>query len=388
MAEDSDAMIERLKVICLRILSPVKAADATTIAKKDFLFTAKKAINGSELPRPYFLYFLLVDLLGFRDLGRFEKLAWSVPIDFRGKAFLIEHRKFGVGIFIQDDEDKEDAEAIALLLKRAVRAAKPFFKWKADDAIKASNFNVTNNSKRLFERYEYLKSLYEPKYAEAVQKKEETIKTEFKNGWLVERPYYNLIRDARWLALATIDAFFCWTEHVLVHIAILNSAIKTGEQFISISGGEWNTKFKAALDIEDPVTKRHFDKLMMLRKQIRNFVAHGAFGKDGETLLFHSSAGAVPVTFDTTKDGTAITVGENLEFDSAQAFEIIEPFIKYLWEGQREPAFIYIQEWELPLILTFARDGKYQEAMSSVEDMNLLVEHLSHEIDNASNMDW
>jgi hypothetical protein len=37
-------------------------------------------------------------LLGFHDLGRFEKLAWSVPIDFEGIAYLIEYRKFGVGV--------------------------------------------------------------------------------------------------------------------------------------------------------------------------------------------------------------------------------------------------------------------------------------------------
>jgi hypothetical protein len=41
------------------------------------------------------VYFLLVDLLGFKNLGTFEKIAWSVPVDFEGRAFLIEHRKAG-----------------------------------------------------------------------------------------------------------------------------------------------------------------------------------------------------------------------------------------------------------------------------------------------------
>lgn len=388
MVENSEAMIERLKLICARILSPIRGVDNDTLAKKDFLFSGKRAISGSELPEPYLLYFLLVDLLAFKDLGRFEKLAWSVPIDFNGRAFLIEHRKFGAGVFIQDDTDNDAAKAIALLLKRAVRAARPFFKWKADEAIKASNFNVTNNSKGLFERYEYFKSLYSRKYEEAIERKDEKIRTELKNGWLVERPYYNLIREARWLALATIDAFFCWTEHVFVHIAILNGAIKTGEQFVAISGGEWNTKFKVALDISDRQMKGYFDEIMVIRRQIRNFVAHGSFGKDGETLHFHSSAGAVPVTFDTTKSGTRISLGENLEFDPEKAFECIDPFIEYLWDGQRKPAFIYVQKWELPLVLTMARDGKYQEAMTSEQEMTDLVEYLSHQIDNASNMDW
>ena len=44
------------------------------------------------------------------------------------------------------------------------------------------------------------------------------------------------------------------------------------------------SKFKAALDISDPTLKRYYDELMSVRNQVRNFVAHGAFGKDGESI--------------------------------------------------------------------------------------------------------
>jgi hypothetical protein len=82
-----------------RAIAPMKPVDDNMKARKDFLFSAHRAVSAAELPSQHLIYFLLVELLGFRDLGRFEKLAWSIPIDLDGKAFLVEHQKFGVGVF-------------------------------------------------------------------------------------------------------------------------------------------------------------------------------------------------------------------------------------------------------------------------------------------------
>jgi hypothetical protein len=49
-----------------RAISPIKPADASTRAEPNFLFTAKRTIAGRSLPPYYLVYFLLVNLLGFR----------------------------------------------------------------------------------------------------------------------------------------------------------------------------------------------------------------------------------------------------------------------------------------------------------------------------------
>jgi hypothetical protein len=185
-----------------------------------------------------------------------------------------------------------------------------------------------------------------------------------------------------------IDAFFSWTEHIFIHIAILNSSITTGEDFAALSGAEWNVKFKRALDISDLTTKGYFDGLIEIRRQLRNFVAHGAFGKDGETLHFHSSAGAVPVLLDVTEKRVKFLLGEGLEFDPAYAFDAIEKFIGHLSTGSRKPAWLYIQEFGLPLIITMAQNGTYEKAMSSPEAMEQFALDLGTRMDNAANMDW
>lgn len=71
-----------------------------------------------------------------------------------------------------------------------------------------------------------------------------------------------------------------------------------------------------------------------------------------------------------------------------KAIETIEEFIKHLWSGVRDPARLYIQETDLPLILTMAGDGTYVKAMSSIRDMEDFVDYLSNKVDNSRNMDW
>jgi hypothetical protein len=99
--------LEGVREAAMRAIAPIKPADASSRAAKDFLFTAQRADPSRHLPPYYLIYFLLIDLLGFRNLGRFEKLDWSVPIDLDGVAYLIEHRKFGVGVFAQDAASEE-----------------------------------------------------------------------------------------------------------------------------------------------------------------------------------------------------------------------------------------------------------------------------------------
>ena len=110
----------------------------------------------------------------FPDLGRYEKVAWSVPIQFEGKVFWIEHRKLGLGIFIDDPAAHEgQAEEIVKLIKKGVKEAAPFYAWLARQAVDGSTLNVSNRSKSLFSRFEYLLGLYKKIAAEAAARTNE-----------------------------------------------------------------------------------------------------------------------------------------------------------------------------------------------------------------------
>lgn len=386
--------LEPVRAAAMRALGPVKPAGAGTQADKDFLFSAKRTDAGRSLP-PYFLvYFLLVDLLGFRDLGRFEKISWSVPIDYHGQAFLIEHRKFGIGVFAHDPEHEEGVvREIVIRVHKAVKAARPFFDWLADQAVQNSQVNVVNNSSALFDRLKYFQDAYRGKVQETTNREKEgavreheTRKSSELAAFLLPGIRFNL--EARWLALATIESFFSWTEHVFIHLSILSGRLKTASEVTALAESDWPDKFKKTFDFSEPKAKHHFDQLMALRRELRNFVAHGAFGKQREAFRFHSSAGAVPVLLPHRVGSRRFTLGEGLAFDPATALLVIEDFISFLWTGSRAQAEIYIQQSGLPVILTLAADGTYSNAMESSKSMAELVKQLSHQFDQAANMDW
>lgn len=380
--------MELLKEEIQSILHPIIPAHSGTPAEKNFLFTVKRTNAGRQLPPYYLCYFLLVDLLGFKNLGQFEKVSWSVPIDFNGTAYLIEHRKLGLGVFAQDPETQEDdAIEIVKRIKKAINVAKPFFEWKASEAAKQSHLNVVNHSNRLYDRYYYFAEQYRLLSKEAEDRKDERIKEQHGNGYSISYPAFEIRRNAEWMALSAVDAFFSWTEHIFIHMAILSGKVITGEDVANLADNEWPIKFKYAIDIDSEGTRPYYDQLVTVKRQLRNYMTHGAFGKKGEAFSFHSGAGAVPLLLPHQKGSNRFSFYSDLGFNEKEVIDLIEGFIAHLWSEEREPYKIYIES-SLPLILPMASDGQYISAISSKEDMESLVDHLSWQFDQAANMDW
>ena len=351
-------------------------------------FGGTRTAAGRELPEYYLVYFLLVDLLDFKSLGRHEKIAWSIPVDLDGEVLFIEHRKLGLGVFSSGAHDAEKAaDRVVRLIKKGVRIAKPYFDWRAERAVAKSKVNVRNKSIQLYERYKFLLDLYEAKRSE--------LETAYENSSTgASLPSYQIYSQIQWMAISVIEGFFSWTEHVFIHLAILQGNCCTGEEVNELAASQWNTKFKRALDISDPKLKRYYDELGSIRKQVRNFVAHGAFGKDGEAFLFHSGAGAVPVLLSHRKSKqsyrfpTSLTLSSDGQSSSeVGAVALIKEFIDYIRSGTLAPAWIYLDSGE-NLILTKALSGEYRRAMISKEAMTEFTEYQSYISDMYANMEF
>ena len=184
--------IEKYKQRALRILSPIKQIDKHTSINSTKLFHAQRSNAGRNLPEYYLVYFLFGELLGFKNAGQFEKVAWSFTIDFNGKAFVIEYRKMGLGIFVQDIEtDEADAEAIANKIRIAVMSAPPFYEYIAKQAIDKSELNVVNNNIRLLSRFDFLFELYKKEKLKIItQARELIIHDSLRNSVEREAMYY------------------------------------------------------------------------------------------------------------------------------------------------------------------------------------------------------
>ena len=136
--------LQRVRDAVLKSIGELEpAGDLKSEAEAKGIFLSSRTNGGRDLPAYYLVYFLLVDLLGFPDLGRWEKVARGVPVRYRGRLYAIEHRKMGLGIFAPNldpnarmstspsEEAEADAREIAALIKKGVTAAKPYFEWRA-----------------------------------------------------------------------------------------------------------------------------------------------------------------------------------------------------------------------------------------------------------------
>ena len=373
--------IEAIRQKARAAVRPLKA-----VSSDSFGGNGTKA--GGELPEYYLIYFLLVDLLGFENLGRREKLAWSIPVDLNGEVLFIEYWKMGLGVFSSYNKDSEEAAGeVVRLVKKGVKVAQPYFYWRAQDAVTSSRVNVRNRSNQLYERFQFLLDLYEAKRIES-EKPYKVTPSGFSS------PNFEVRRHVEWLALSVIESFFSWTEHVFIHLAILQGKCTTGDGIGNLAGAEWGPKFKAALDISDPTLKRYYDELMSVRNQVRNFVAHGAFGKDGEAFRFHSGAGAVPVLLHHRPGHPSYRFPDSLGLSRRNsgssdhdAIALVQDFTSYIRSGPLAPAWIYLDSGE-DLILSMAQSGEYGLAMASEEAMTEFTECLTYFSDMHANMDW
>ena len=377
----------RQRALCS--IGPLKQPDSDTQFTTFARCEASRSKSGRNLPAYYLVYFLLTDLLGFQNLGNSEKTAWSIPVDLHGKGYFIEHRKFGVGVFSTNLPDDEPAcKEIVKLVRKAVRAAQPYFESRAKDAVKGIKLNVVNRCSSLFERYLFFVEMSRARKTEAMkQEAHRSIASTTVTSRFYDKKYA-LLQEAEWLALSGVECFFSWTEHVFVLLAILSGKGVTGEDVAKLAGENWETKFKAAVDISDPISKNYYDKLVEIRRQLRNFVAHGSFGKSGEAFEFHSGAGAVPVALPHREKGSAYMFGGGASFSEDEVLDFFDTFIKHLWSGNRESAKHYLQDSDLPVILTKVESGEYSRAMASKKGMIELRDRLQGWMDRSANMDF
>ena len=379
--------IKVLKEKIYYVLAGIKMPDENTKVEENWWLKLSYSQASKKLPVYYKVYFLLVSLLGFKDLGKAEKTAWSIPIDFDGEAFFIELRKSGLGLYgINMSKKYDKARKIVNILNKATRIAEPYFDYLADEAIKSSKLTITNNSRHLYERYEYFLKLYEEK-DKAFKDNENNRKL---NSLYDGQSYKLYDREAQWLAMDAIEAFFSWTEHVFVLLAIIMGKIKTGDKVNELINSDWSKKYKTIFDINKKKDNEFYIKLLSIRRQVRNYMAHGTFSNDMRTFYFHSPTGAIPLNYKNLSKKNFTFNLENLFLSliNYKTTNILKKFVSFLWSSERKNAKLYIQDSGLPLVLTKAQKGIYTKIMQSSKEMNEYIDREIWEQERAMNMDF
>lgn len=388
------SLLQTARTNARRAISPLRPATNDEVSQHSGILYAQRLRTEGSLPAHFLVYFLLVEVLEFPYLGSDEKVAWTIPVSLDNTILAIQHRKLGLGIFALNPlEAASTAERAVALIRGAAKSASAYFDWKAQTAVETARLNVVNHNGALYGRFQYFREKYRSLLLEAERRSDESSENTIELGEGHTRTKYTfpsieLMQEAEHHGHASIDAFYAWTEHLFVHLAILIGTCRNGVEVAKLAGADWSEKYKAAVSIEDARNKHYFDQLVVLRRQFRNFTAHGSFGKNGRAFSFHSAAGAVPVLLGQTADGPRYSLVGDTVLSEGTAIQLIDEFLEYLWSGPLGPARTYLLESGLPLILTLVIDGSYAEAMRSGDNMRRLVDILAYQFDQAANMDW
>ncbi|WP_050527422.1 hypothetical protein [Pseudorhodobacter aquimaris] len=285
--------LEKTRKNVLRAIGPIEKPTS-----KKFGPGAPRVFKGIPHAEYYLLFLLLVDLLGFKYWGPGEKFAYIIPVEFEGRRHSIVYAKFGMRI---EYSEGGDGEAVYAALKKGMRAAKSYYLWRATEASTTSDLNLISKCPQLWDKYVFLKEQSETLIAKFEAEKDDAVVEKGFNEdgslrWTsISYPAYEFQRQSVWLHEAAVDAFFAWCEQALVHMAVLMGKLTNGKEIAELLMREFSEKCKLVLSLSNAEDKASYDDIISLRGQLRNYVAHGSFGKDGSTFQFHSRVGAVPL---------------------------------------------------------------------------------------------
>lgn len=338
----------------------------------------------------YLVFLMMVDLLEFEYFGPYEKLAYGIPVEFDGLVYSINYQKFGMRI---ECSEGGDGEKLYKRIQKGIKAAKPYFLWRAEQASTSSDLNLVSKCPDLWEKYQFLKDQSQKlldKFEEGRDKPE--VNEEFNEDGSprfrsTTYPAYEFLKQGKWTHEAAVDAFFAWCEQALVHIAILMGKLTNGKEIVELLKGEFGPKCKLVFDLSLADEKAAYDDILLLRNELRNFVAHGSFGKDGAAFTFHTATGAVPLKVLDDKARSEFSFGGTMPRDWERDYRRLNDFLDQLWKNGREPAKKYLDAG-FPSILTYAVDGTYKKAMTSETEMDGFIEYLGRMMDDAANMDF
>ncbi|MBI3099183.1 MAG: hypothetical protein HYY93_13220 [Planctomycetes bacterium] len=344
-----------------------------------------QAITPAGFPLPQLLHFGFTHLLQMSAYGPEEKMLWGICFDFRGATFGFEHRKFGLRALCE--RRNLDAPILNEIVGRAralTNVAEAYLTSGYGTAqLAAGRFTMQNLYNRLDDRYRFLRSEAEAAYS----KPPPPPVTHTSNSVVcTEHDYSRPDREGGALAAAAVDAYFSRQEHLFCLSAAFTDSVPP-EGTLEFLGGNWRTKARVVLDLQNSSAKTFYDRLVGVRDEWRNPLAHGGFLSGGASLYFHvSGVGALPMRLRRTPAGAVLgfALPRSSFSEIMTLFDSFDAFLK--GSSLRFPV-----KWaESGLDLSFAPESTaaYRLAMQSESDFDALLEQVAYQQDRSANMDF
>lgn len=352
-----------------------------------------------QIYSPFIVFIIFVYLKGFKFHGKEEKVAWTIPIKYKGKPFILTHRKFGFRIIsnYESDEIKQLGIEAMTQIKKVIPYAETLFEPFVKEQVAKGKITLENQYRAIKSRYEFFrkKATSEFKKAKPAKTKRKVKKQEVK-GILTEMISTHNSSTKYWAAgnnyaTAMLDSYFCLIEHSFVLLLPFLQHINIDEiDLEKFIGENWKQKLKLVIPLSgDKEALQLFERLDKIKEELRNPLTHGYFLKEGNSFYVHTpNLGAIPMSL--TNRNNHFHYGfysiQNLNFEKiCKCFDDFDKLIKS--KKTTKFGMLYI---EAGLDIAFDKDSsvRYQSAMTTIDHFKKFIWYEAMQQDNAANMDW
>lgn len=351
---------------------------------------------------PFMVYIIFVMIKGYPYLPRFEKIAWEIPIKYKGLPFVLGHKKWGFSITSNEDRETNQQYALEIIqqIKRSIPFAETLISPLIQQQVNSGNITIVSRYKESRNRYIY--------HREKVQENSNSDKDALKEEW---NAFEVKIKGRRSLkecmksyeraqmleyvdqyhVIAMIDSYFSYIEHISVLLLPFLKYINLQEievgKFISET---WKSKLKILLKADQSRSSiKHIENLEKIKEAVRNPSAHGYYQKKGHSFLVHMPRlGAIPFVLTKSKSSRfsySLIDDELLDFKSV--CEAFDDFDKFLDEYDTRFGLQYIKEG-LPVAFDEVSTKAYRKRMVSDASTKKFIKEATQQIERAINMDW
>lgn len=307
-----------------------------------------------------------------------EKIRWMIPMVFEGTECALVNGKMGMSVRVSKDSVKaEFPNRVALKATKIQKAMSKILAPHLANQINEGRVAIKSRRFLLRSKYEYFRS-----NAEALVQQIQSLEPPSKSGKELFRgisQYMNentrLQREMFYNVHAALDAYFTWTEHLMLLALplIWGNEIRV-KDFASMP---WKTKIIRFFSkpAHNKIQKQ-INAIRIIKEEYRNAITHGFL--DREDLGYYAEIpqyGFVPIRFE------ALTASIN------DWLPVTSDSIDKIW--QQIDAFdkVFMEELQLPIMyldknLTVYYSPEwvsaYQSAMTSIEAMEKFAREMGN----------
>jgi hypothetical protein len=350
-------------------------------------------VGRDRLPVIAALHLTLRLLIGSRDLGRAEKLAWEYVFTFRGRACSLAQQKFGLRLYLglqeEDADDVADANEIVSKLSAASRLVeRNLLRSLVDTQMGENRIIVHNQVGQLRGMYEYFRQLAEAAYAGDgllakrfdEQHKDSVFLQRFRS--LPEQ------QEGFFATVAAITAYFSLLEHLFVFALAVSDFDPVEDSLTDFIGLRLLEKYKRLFDVtQEGAARTYYNRLHDVAEKWRNPYDHGGFDKRGGALSTNvPGLGAIPLMLSDIRSHPTFHFLPTRETSFDEVATLFDELDAWLRQSPAGPGIIWA---DAGLNISFEperlEDIRQAVAAGTFDDLLMRVSYIA---DQETNMDW